>query len=225
MAGNLDRTLRTVLNESNPNKTPAAGQLTKMGDAIHGGLRYVAGVPDPASDILVLDFKARHLARVFVAAGAVTGEYTVVARGTGALAAGTCRIGHTGDIEFLAADAPTAVEVDYFAFEEDAVTLDIACVTANQIDLGNNAGGREGILLISATPITPAAAAKLVELRGDGGALGAGDCQLSLDGTQVNFFAGEVAVGDIVRVVFIAEPGVGPAAASAAVKMADVVDF
>jgi hypothetical protein len=225
MAGNLDRTLRTVLNESNPNKLPAAGQVAKMGDAFHGGLRYFVGVPDAPTDILALPFPARHLARVFVAAGAVTGEYAVVARGTGALAAGTCRIDHIGNIEFLAADAPTSVEVEYFAYEQDAVTLDIAASAANIVALGNAAGGRNGQLLISATPITPAGAAKVVELRGDAAALGAGDCQLSLDGTQVNFFAGEVAIGDVVRCVFIAEPGVGPAAESVAAKMDDLVDF
>ncbi len=205
MAGLLQRPLREALNESNPNKIPAALQVARIGDALHGTLRYARGTCN-ASGVLELpaDGKALTLSRARILSGTGTvGEKTITVPNTAPGGATNAAISAGGNVAFNGADATTVVEVWYNTSQGAVVTLDLAAVAS----VATFPGDDRGVLLISAS-VTDGVSNGDVGVLARGTAASSGNAALSNDGASVAFNAAQV-VNGIVRVAYLRAPGEG----------------
>lgn len=211
----MSRTIKDVLDESNPNKLPSGAQIAKLGTALSLLVRFIAASVTANVMALASDAKARFGLFAFATAGGSTGLKTFV---PGAPAAGQFSIDAKGDIIFAGADAVTAAEVSYLPMEGEVFTEDLT-VTASAAALSS---GRGAVLLISAevlTGIIPGA--KTVTTRATAPA--AGEASIDTLGTSIAFNAADVVAGTC-RVTYIVTPGTG-GTTSEAQRLAQQANF
>jgi hypothetical protein len=197
----MSRSLRTILNESNPNKLPTAGMLARLGDFLARMPRTRRFAVSSNKIVLPDDAKAEQILNCYVTAGNVSGRFTPAYDSTPATTVVSTNA--QGDIVFLSTDAVTEAEVTYLPFEGAVYEETLACAAslftpsasrrilcvleAEAID-----GSVEGVKTVvdrAASPATTQAA-------------------LNLLGTGVQFNNGTDAV-TIARVKYIATPGFG----------------
>lgn len=140
----MSRSLRAILNESNPNRLPNALQLARAGD-------FLARVPRTrrfavSSNKIVLpeNAKAEQILNCYVTAGTVSGRFSAVYDSTPA----TTQISTDaiGDLVFLSTDAVTEAEVTYLPFEGEIVE-EIVPVVSN---LASPSGSRRILVALYA---------------------------------------------------------------------------
>lgn len=200
----MSRTLRSVLDESNPNKVPDANRILRAGSAaslIPRTARVVV-VAGTGVGALPEDAKAAAILRCYVAAGGVTGYFTPVP-GDAAPLTTEVAVGPTGDLRFLAADAVTEAEVLYIA-EEGPIVEDVVTVAASAAVLPLGRHAKRLLEVEVLTGVIPGA--KTIDTRGS--AAGAGEATLDVDGDSIDFNAADVVAGTA-RVRYIAFPGDG----------------
>lgn len=203
----MARTLRTILNEGNPNKLADANRQLQMGEAMALVPRTFRGAL--VTNILVLPETAKCAAVLSAFATAATSEGQKVPDVAGVVpAAGEAAPNAAGDIAFNATDAVTEAEVVYLAFE-GAIVEDFLVVDTGT-DIATFLGGRAAAVLISAEALTGSVTgAKTPAPRG--GAAATTLCALTDDGLGVLFNAATDAVLTA-RIRYIAQPGVGDGA-------------
>jgi len=197
----MPRTLRSAINESNPNKVADGLREVKAGDAFALLPRFIAGAV--VASILALDNTAKAMSGLsaFVTAGGSTGAKTYVAGG--APAAGQFSVTPTGDLIFAAADAVTAAEATYTAIEGAVFTESVAVAAS----VGAFASGRQGVMLLSATvDVGIVLGAKTPVARGT--APVATEAAINALGTGVAFNAADVVAGRA-TVTYVITPGSG----------------
>ena len=209
----MPKSLRTVLNEANPNKLPSAGQVLPLGEALAFAPRTVRGAVVGDALVLAENAKAAVILQCFVAAGGVTGRFTPVSEDD-TPATTQCGISAGGDVVFLAADAVTVAEVTYVPLE-GTVFEDLVTVAA---DIGTLLQGRRAAVLLRAEALTGGAVGvEAIVLRG--ATPGAGEAAVTLLGTGVEFAAADAVTS--ARVRYIAQPGTGTTQAVGTVLNAD----
>ncbi len=198
------RALRAILNEGSPGKIGDANRLLQAGEAMALIPRTFRGAV--VANVLVLPEGAKCAAVLQAFATVATAEGQKVPDVAGVVpAAGEAAPNAAGDIAFNAADAVTAAEVVYLAFE-GAIVEDLLDVDTGT-DIATFLGGRAGAVLISAEALTGAVTgAKTPAPRG--GAAATTLCAITDDGLGVLFNAATDAVLTC-RVRYIAQPGVG----------------
>jgi len=214
----MARSLRTALNESNPNRLPSAGQVAKLGDALALSSAFVAGAV--SSDALALPSNAKALSVLgaFATAGGATGWLLPVAPGAAPIA-GECGVSPSGDILFAAADAVTAAEVTYLVAEGEVFTETLE-VVASAAALPQS---KQAVVLISAE-ITSGLSLGAKTSIARASAPAAGEAAISLDGASIAFAAADVLAGQAI-VTYVAQPGAGSTLPSLAARLASGVDF
>lgn len=196
----MARTIKDVLNESNPNKLPSGAQIAKLGSALALEPIFVDSAVSGDTIVLPNAAKARILIGAFASAGGATGPLTPTG---GTPVAGEVAISPSGDIIFAAADAITQAEVSYIAFEGEVITESVT-VVASSAALPS---GRKALCLVSASILVGiATGAKTVIARGSAPA--AGEASISADGTAVDFNAADVLAGSC-SVTYVITPGSG----------------
>lgn len=142
----MSRSLRSALNESNPNKLAAGGREVGMGNALSRGCMFKAGTVTTHVMALANTEKARAVIAAYSRAGTLTGALTPVVGPT--VATGEVGITDAGDIQFAAADVVTDAEVYYLTQEGTVVTRTVAVVT----DVATlPAGSRAAVLIAGAS--------------------------------------------------------------------------
>lgn len=212
----MSRTLRSALNESNPNKVADGLHAVLAGDALAASPAFVSGTV--SANLLSLPNAQKALAVLFcfARAGGVTGQLAPISTGT-TPAAGQVGISPTGNIEFAAADAITAVDVVYLPAQGEVVTETLPVVA----NVATPAQSKRALVLLSATALVGGSTgAKTVDFRG--AAAAAGEAAVTATGTIA--FAGADAVTSA-EVTYIAAPGVGVAQDGLADLLAGSVDF
>ena len=195
----MARTLREVLNESNPNKLADGCKEIRLGDRLTAGPVFAAGAV--ASNTLVLpdDAKAIYALRGYIRAGTGDGPLGPAAD-PGAPAAGEVGVNATGDLIFAAADVVTEAEVHYIGADGQVYTDVELGVASNVATLPAN-----GLLLVRAEALAgTSVGVKTVQSRGATPA--AGQAALNKAGTGVDF-AGADAVTRA-KLTFVAAPEV-----------------
>lgn len=111
----MSRSLRALLNESNPNKIQPAFQLARAGDFLARIPRTVRVAVASNKIVLPLNARADVILACYVTAGTVSGRFTPVYDSTPA----TTQVSTdaVGNIVFLSTDAVTEAEVTYLPFE------------------------------------------------------------------------------------------------------------
>jgi len=200
----MSRSLRTVLNESNPNKISDAMKAVRVGDALAVLPRRIAAAVVAHVLVLPEDAKAAVILQCLVTAGGVTGRFTAVSADA-TPATTECGVNAAGNIQFLAADAVTLAEVVYVPME-GGVVEDLLPVAA---DVGTFLQSRKAqqLLAVTATAGGAPGVKTLVTLRGATPA--AGSCAINLLGTGVVFAAADAITACTAR--YVAQPGVGGA--------------
>lgn len=197
----MPRTLKTILNESNPSKLGAAGQCAKMGTLLALSPRYVDSAV--ASHVLTLPEAARaiHILHCYATAGTVTGQMTPIDN-DGAPATTEVAVTPTGNIIFQATDAVTAAEVLYLMCE-GAIYEETVVVATN---VGTLLGSRSGRLLLEATALVgTTTGAETIVARGTTPATT--QAALNDAGTGVVFAAADAVTRATIK--YIAAPGIG----------------
>lgn len=214
----MSRSLRAILNESNPNKLPGAGQLARLGD-------FLARVPRTkrftvTSNKIVLpdDAKAEQVLNCWVTVGTVSGRFSPVYDSTPA----TTQVSTdpNGNIVFLAGDAVTEAEVTYLPFEGEVVEETLPCVAS----LFTPSGSRKIACVLEAEAITATVTGvKIVDDRATA-APATLHAALNLTGAGVLFNNATDAVLTA-RVKYIAQPGQGVAKPFLGVGLDASADF
>lgn len=195
----MTRSVRTVLNEANPNKVADALRSLPAGSALALLPRTVRGAV--VSDLLVLpdDAKAIAIVAAYAVAGGATGAFEPV---LGTPAAGKVAASAGGDVEFAAADAVTQAEVVYLA-AEGGVFEDLIAVDAGGTEQGTLLQGRRAAVLISAEALAGGApGVEAVVARGS--TPGAGEAAIADNPTKVEFAAADAVTR--ARVKYVAQP-------------------
>lgn len=222
MTSLIERPLRDVANEGNPNKVGSVAQFAKLGDFFAGGLRYYRGAV--SSHVLTLPdaAKAHVLIGGFIIAGTGGVGPIQVDPDDGTLASGEAKVNPNGNIGFFATDAVTEAEVYYLALEAEPVTMDVIVDPATGVcSLAPYAAVRLVGSTILAGGVTGASP---IQIRGTlQGALATTQCALQADGETVEFDIGDSITS--ARLTFIPQPGYGPTPVSVARKMENDVNF
>lgn len=195
----MSRTLSAALDAANPNNLPDAMRLLPAGKALGllprtvrvAVVANVAVLPEGAKAAAVLD--------VFVSAGGVDGQFTVVAPNATPLTT-ECAINEDGDVLFLGADAVTEAEITYVAAEGDVFT-DTMTVTAGA---GSFSSGRHGRVILSAFNTTSGSPVALTVIA-RGGAAGVGQVNINTAGDGCVFNVA-VTSATVTYVAFPSEP-------------------
>jgi hypothetical protein len=198
----MSRSLRTILNEGNPNKVGDALHALPAGSALALIPRTVRGAV--VADILVLPSTAKCavVLSAFAVAGGATGQLAPELAGA-TPAAGEAAPSVTGDVEFAAADAVTEAEVIYLAFE-GTVFSDLISVDAGGTEQGSLLQGRRAAVLLSAEALTGGApGVDAVAARGT--TPGAGEAVIAADPTLIEFAAADAVTS--ATVTYVAQPG------------------
>lgn len=212
----MSRSIKDVLNESNPNKLPSGAQVAQLGNALGLAPRFAAGAVAASILALASDAKASLGLTAFATAAGSTGAKTFVIGG--APVAGEFSIDPKGDIIFAAADAVTAAEVTYLSVEGELFTDELA-VAASSAALSS---GRGALVLISTEVISGIIpGTKTIAARASAPA--AGSAAVSLLGTAISFNAADVVTGTC-RVTYVVKPGTG-GTSSLATRLAGTANF
>lgn len=115
----MSRSLRTILNESNPNKLAGAMQLVRAGDFLGRIARSIRVTVSSNKIVLPLNARADVILACYVTAGTVSGRFTPVYDSTPA----TTQVSTdaVGNVVFLSTDAVTEAELTYLPFEGEIV--------------------------------------------------------------------------------------------------------
>lgn len=202
----MARSLKAVLDESNPNKLASAGQSVLLGSCL-GTLPVLARgtVGGVTANTLILpeNAKARSIVAGFAVAGSVTGPLVPQNRQGTTPTTTQVAIDKNGDLVFFGTDAITSAEVSYIPYEGQIIE-DFVQVIGGVATL---LGSRKAFQLLFANVIAGVATGvKGQNLRG--AAASSGFAALSLVGTTVAFNAADVVTGSA-RIRYIAQPGVG----------------
>ncbi len=198
----MSRTLRSVLNESNPNKISDALRSLPVGEALT--LLPRAEVVSLVSGVAALSVPAIELISVW---GRTTGAYATLIKPEGAPGAGEACADAMGNLAYNVADQ--VVEVVYLAAEGVIVTETIQVAAS----LGTLLGGKSAVKLLSATVLTGTVlGAKTVVARSTASALG--QASLNDPSTGIVFNAGDVVAGTA-TVSYVSRPSTAVAAALA----------
>lgn len=198
----MSRSIKDVLNESNPNKLPNAMQALPAGNAFGLLPRYarVAVVSNVAT--LPEDAKAAQILSAFVVAGTLTGQLTVVKQGT-TPTTGNVAVNVAGNIAFASADVVTSADIWYVPIEGTIYEDEIVVASSSAV----LPFGRAGIQLLSANILAGLSlGTKTILARG--ATPSAGQVALNLAGTSVVFNASDVVAGRV-RVRYVSAPGIG----------------
>lgn len=191
----MSRTLRSVLNESNPNKLASAFQSLPAGEALN--LVQRSEVVSLVSGVAALSVPAMELISVW---GRTTGEYATIDKPeTAAPAAGEACVTASGKVAYNRADQ--TIEVVYLAAEGNIVTETLAASGSAATFLG----GKVGVRLLSATVVTGATPGNIATISARGGAPAATAACLNKAGTGVTFNAADVVAGTV-TVTYVARP-------------------
>lgn len=196
----MSRSLRTILNESNANKADTALKLARAGDFLARVPRTLIAAVVGHKVVLPDNAKCEQVLSAFVTAGTVTGRFnpTYVTPATTKDVAPN----GAGDIVFLAADAVTAVELTYLAFEGEIVE-ETGPVAAGVF---TPSGSRKAMCVLSATGLAGSViGAKTPVLRA--AAPATTQVAVSLTG-NIAFNSGTDALTSA-TVKYVATPGVG----------------
>lgn len=190
----MSRPLQTALDESNPNKVPAALRELRAGEAFKLVAR--TELVTVTGNVATLSKPARAILACYASAGTAPGFKTPLQ--TGAPAAGQVAVGVTGTAVFNGTDAVTQAEVVYLAAEGESVT--------EEIDVASNVGaalqGKRAAVLLSAVSLVGTLTGNLTPVvRGSTPTTG----QAALGATGTFVFAGADAVTRA-RVTYIPLP-------------------
>jgi len=146
----MSRSLRSALNESNPNKIAAGGREVGLGNALSRGLMFKAGaVGAVTAHVMVLGNteKAKSIIAAYSRVGTLTGVLTPI-QGPGPV---TTQVGITddGNIIFAAADAVTDAEVSFLTHEGAVVTKVVPVVS----DIATLPSGSRAALLVAGSSL------------------------------------------------------------------------
>lgn len=205
----MSRSLKDILNESNPSTVAQGMRAARVGTMLGGAPCTLSATV--TSHILTLpsNQKAKAISAAFATAGTSAGAKTPV---VGAPAAGEVRVSPNGNIEFNSTDAITAAEVVYTPIEGEIYTETISVAS----HVGTFAGSRKAHLLISVTASTgTSGGAKTIVARGSTPT--AGNACLNNAG-QAQFNSTDAITS--ATVTYVAVPGVGDTLASATVAFA-----
>lgn len=199
----MARSLRSLLNEANPNKLPTAAQQLRLGNALGLVPRFIRAATVAHIIVLPEAAKAVRVLDCWVTAGTVNGQFSPSYDPDGVPATTTCTVNPAGNLAFLAADAVTEAEVVYLA-REGTVFEDVVAVVSNS---GAFLQSRKGVQLLEVEALvgTTVGVKALTAVRG--ATPGAGIAALNLLGTAVVFAAADAVTR--ARVKYIATPGVG----------------
>ena len=213
----IERNMKTLLNEANPNKLPAACQKIGFGNLVNATLRVYRAAAVGGLLTLPSGAKAAHLVRARVNAGANAGVKAVAAPES-APGADEAAITPGGDIVFNAAAGDPLVEVMYFAHGGDERKATVSVVT----DSGAIPFGLGGLCLVAANALEGGVTgAKTIAARGATPA--AGEAALSDDGESVDFAAGDAVT--MAELTFVALPGAGSEPGSPASIASESAEF
>lgn len=195
----MARTLKTVLNESNPNKLPSACQVLPLGDALLGGIRRAVLTVD-AAGVGALPEEAR--AHQPLAATARTGgapgdklPVNMVPPG-----AGNFTVSATGNIQFDVADAVTEAEVLFIGREGTVTEMTVGVVGSTFV----LPAGQYGSIILEAEVIVGVTPGLLTPIfRGQVPA--AGQVAIGFDGRTFSFNAANIVAGTA-RIRFLKQP-------------------
>lgn len=190
----MSRPLQTALDESNPNKVPAALRELRAGEAFKLVAR--TELVTVSGNVATLSKPARAILACYASAGTAPGFKTPLQTGTPS--AGQVAVGVTGTAVFNGTDAITEAEVVYLAAEGEAVT--------EEIDVASNVGaalqGKRAAVLLSAVSLAGTLTGTLTPVvRGSTPTTG----QAALGATGTFVFAGADAVTRV-RVTYIPLP-------------------
>lgn len=212
----MARTIKDVLNESNPNKLPSGAQIAQLGSALALEPIFIDSAVSANAIALPNASKAKLGLAAFASAGGATGPLAFVAGG--APVAGEFSVSAAGDLVFAAADAVTRAEVSYLPFEGEIITETVN-VAASAAALPS---GRKTSLLIAASVVTGiATGAKSVMARGSAPA--AGEAAINAAGSSIVFNAADVVAGSAL-LTYVITPGSG-GTSSLASRLAEQADF
>ena len=199
----MSRTLKTVLDEANPNKEPSAFQIAKAGSALGVVGAFVTGTVTSNKLTLPTGQKALQVLSAFSRVGTLTGYLTPIATET-TPTTGQVAVNANGDIVFAVADAVTSAEVVYQPVEGEIYTDSVAVVASSATLLQS----RRALKILSVSVVTGVIpGAKTVVARGTA-APTAGNVALNAAGAAVVFNAADVVAGTAL-ITYIATPGVG----------------
>ncbi len=214
----MARTIKDVLNDSNPNSLPNAMQALPAGNAMALGTAYVRGAVATNKLTLPEGAKAAQATRVFAIAGTSTG-YKLVAKQEATPAAGSCAINATGDIVFASADGVTSAEAYYMPLEGKVVTEALPVVGS----VATIPQGCAGAILLEASVTSGVTlGAKAVQPKGTASA--SGQAELALNGLTIVFNSADVVAG-MCLVKYVQIPGIGTAAPSVSQNLASEASY
>jgi hypothetical protein len=195
----MARTLKDVLDESNPGKLASAMQVARAGSLLATSSQYRALTIVTHIGVLPNYAKAAQLLTVFATAGTTAGAKAVVA---GTPATGQVAINPAGDVLFAAVDAVTAAEVTYVP-ERGPVISETVPVVSN---VATPLQGRKVRNLISSTAtVGTSTGAKTTVARGTTPT--AGQAAINTLGTGVAFAAADAVTQ--ATITYVATPGIG----------------
>lgn len=208
----MSRSLRTILNECNPNRTSTALRDARVGELLAKVPRTRRFAVVSNKIVLPDNAKADVILNCYVTAGTVSGQFTPVYDSTPA----TTQVSTDaqGNIVFLNTDAVTEAEITYIPFEGDVIEETLPCVAS----LFTPSASRKMLCCLSAEAITGTViGVKTVDDRATA-APATGHAALNKLGTGVLFNNGTDAVLTA-KVKYIATPGFGDRAAALGVNL------
>lgn len=202
------RSLKAVMNSSNPNHVADAMRTLKFGNymqAIPAQMRVavasnVTSLPDGLNAAAAL--------RVYATKGTATGLFTQVASGP---ATTQFAIGPTGQIVFAGADAVTEAEIVVVPHAGDLVE---EVVSINGSGVGTLGAGKVAKIILEAEVLSGAASGTKTIIAREGSP-SAGEAALNDDGTEAVFNVAAASV--TARVKYIASPAENASPAEALV--------
>jgi len=193
----MSRILSAVLDQANPNNIADALRAVPVGRAL-GIISRTVRVPVVANVAVLPDTaKAAVLQNVFVSAGTVSGQFSVVAPNV-VPATTQAAINALGNVAFLPADAVTEAEITYVAVEGDIFTDTLTVAT----NVGLLPSGRKAKVILSATNTTGGGSSALTVLARGSANPAAGNTRIDTTGASLRF---EGAVTSAV-VRYVADP-------------------
>lgn len=218
-----NRSLRQILDESNPNKALTAAQQARLGSLLDLSPRLAKGTVTSGILTLPEDSRAGAILAATVTAGTTLGPKTPVipaATASGIPATTTVTTSPEGHISFnVATDAPTAAEVVYVKEEGEVIEEVIPVVPGTGV--GNPLQSRNVRRLLEATALTGGVlGACVIDQRGFAVAT-TKHAAASITGAAVQFLAADAVTS--ARIKYIATPGVGATKAALGVNL-DVAD-
>jgi hypothetical protein len=201
----MSRSLKSVLNDPNPNQLADLLRATKVGTLLNNGLVQVR-VP-VASDLTSLpeQLRAAQVIFAYATAGTTAGVKAVQAFGA-TPTTGQCAVNLNGQVVFAAADAVTEVELIIAPYSGDLIE---EVVFLNASGVGTLQGGKTAKLLLSGT-VTSGSSAGLKTNIARAGTPSAAQVCLSAAGNTVLFNVAAANSTALIR--YIASAGVDESA-------------